>query len=471
MNIIKVDNNYSYLNTNDESLKDKLWKAFRFRDPECFHKTAYKRRLWDGYINFFNKNNGKFLSGLLPEMLYAIKHFGHTFQLNDKRAKFEWVYPSIDVDFLKKWNPSVTLYDYQADLVNQFMKAKRGIIQAPTSAGKTFILISILKCLPPKTPTLFLTRSKDLVEQNYNEMIQWGIENVGRFYDKYKTPNYITCATCHVNTFECLKKILPHIKVLIVDEVHECMSPIPLAAYPKMKNASVRCGISATPFKCGGDDKQHKFNVKGHYGPIIKTSKKEILTTKTLQERNILSESIAYFYKINQPEDIVYEPYQDAVTLGISHNVYFHQAIQRLARKLEGRTLILVERLDQGDMLKKLLPEAHWISGKDKMVVRKQVIEALKYDEKAIAIVMQKIITAGINVFVHNLINAAGGKAEHSIIQRLGRGLRKANDKEILRYYDFIFTTNEYLLKHSYKRFHTVKKEGHSVSIIEDIDF
>jgi superfamily II DNA or RNA helicase len=105
------------------------------------------------------------------------------------------------------------------------------------------------------------------------------------------------------------------------------------------------------------------------------------------------------------------------------------------------------------------------------MKVRKEVIESLKSDDKAIAIVMQKIITAGINVFIHNLINAAGGKAEHSIIQRLGRGLRKADDKDILKYYDFIFATNEYLLNHSGSRVKTVRDEGHEVIIKDEIDF
>jgi superfamily II DNA or RNA helicase len=471
MNIVRISNNYSYLNNADQDLLAKLWKALRFRDPNCFNNPAYKQRRWDGYINFFNKNNGKFLTGLLPEVLYAIKHYGQTFKLDDTRQKVEWIHKSIDENFLKPYRPDLTLYDYQPDLVNQFMKANRGIIQAPTSAGKTYILISILKCLPPKTPVLFLTKSKDLVEQNYNDILQWGVPNVGRYYDKYKKPNYITCATAHVATFKALHKILPHFKALIVDEVHECMSEIPLKNYPKMNNAYIRCGISATPFKCAGKDKEHKFNVKGHFGAIIKTSDNEILTTKKLQDRNILSKSIATFYRIDQPEDIIYEPFQDAVTLGISHNVYFHQVIQRLARKLEGRTLILVERLDQGEMLKKMIPEASWISGKDKMKVRKEVIESLKSDDKAIAIVMQKIITAGINVFIHNLINAAGGKAEHSIIQRLGRGLRKADDKDILKYYDFIFATNEYLLNHSGSRVKTVRDEGHEVIIKDEIDF
>ena len=76
-----------------------------------------------------------------------------------------------------------------------------------------------------------------------------------------------------------------------------------------------------------------------------------------------------------------------------------------------------------------------------------------------------QIFNTGINVYVHNLINAAGGQADHQIIQRMGRGLRTAKDKEILKYYDFIFKINKYLQQHSEKRIKILKKEGHEVKI------
>lgn len=63
------------------------------------------------------------------------------------------------------------------------------------------------------------------------------------------------------------------------------------------------------------------------------------------------------------------------------------------------------------------------------------------------------------------MINAAGGQADHQIIQRMGRGLRTAADKDILRYFDFIFKTNKYLEKHSEKRIKILKKEGHEIEI------
>ena len=64
-------------------------------------------------------------------------------------------------------------------------------------------------------------------------------------------------------------------------------------------------------------------------------------------------------------------------------------------------------------------------------------------------------------------INAAGGQADHHIIQRVGRGLRTADDKEILDYHDFMFHNNEYLLEHSKKRVKILRGEGHDVTVLD----
>jgi superfamily II DNA or RNA helicase len=161
----------------------------------------------------------------------------------------------------------------------------------------------------------------------------------------------------------------------------------------------------------------------------------------------------------------------DAVTRGIAENWDFHEMVKDLAGRLEGRTLILVERIAQGDALHSLIPGSLWVQGKDDLDTRKMVIEKLKTSkDKVVSIGTQQIFTAGINVMAHNVINAAGGQADHHIIQRVGRGLRTADDKEILNYYDFVFENNEYLLKHSKKRMEILKKENHEV-VVEEFPF
>ena len=142
-----------------------------------------------------------------------------------------------------------------------------------------------------------------------------------------------------------------------------------------------------------------------------------------------------------------------------------------MAKKQKGRTLILVDRIAHGDALHNLLPGSLWVQGKDNAETRKSVIKELqKAKENLIAIATQQIFNTGINVHPNNLINAAGGQADHMIIQRMGRGLRTADDKERLNYFDFVFDINDYLLDHSNKRIDILGKEGHEIEI-QDIDF
>jgi superfamily II DNA or RNA helicase len=331
----------------------------------------------------------------------------------------------------------------------------------------TNIMLSILKALPENCPTLILANKKSLVEQNYEEMIKFGFKNVGRLYGNYKNPDIFTCAT--VQSLHKMEPLLDKIKVIVVDEIHENMSKQPKKFLNKMKSCSVRAAVSATPFKFGGKDLCQKWLVKGYFGPILKSkSAGGVLTTKHLQERGTLSKSICTFYPVREP-DLKYEVYMDAVTRGIAENWQFHEMVVKLSNSLDGRTLILVDRIAHGDMLSSMIPDALWVQGKDDLETRKFVIEKLKTSkERVVGIATQQIFNAGINVKTHNVINAAGGQADHQIIQRVGRGLRTADDKDILNYYDFIFYNNEYLFNHSKKRLKILKKEGHEIIIKEN---
>lgn len=473
MAVLKINNDYSYLVSSNQELKEKLWQVLRFRSKDYFHSRAYQQGKWDGYINFFDKKSGKFLSGLLPEVEMALNYLKSPYKKQDLRKHTNFKYDKIDDQFLNQWLPKdkkpITLEDYQVDFVNQAIINKRGIIESPTGSGKTYMMVGILKALED-VPTLFLCNRKTVVKQNYKEFINWGFKNVGLFDGKHHEPNLITCST--LQSLHHLYNLLPKFKALVVDEVHMMMSSKGVKAYKKLTGCDIRIALSATPFKFGGTDKVHKYSVKGFFGPILETE-----TTKTgkvkvvdLQERGRLSQSKCTFFNIDEPQ-IPYDIYLDAATRGIAQSWYLHKTVHKLINTLKGRTLIIVERLAHGDALHSLMPNSLWIQGKDDDETREVVIKQLQESTgDIVAIATGGIFNVGVNVFVHNLINAAGGKAEHEVIQRIGRGVRPADDKELLNYYDFFFKINPYLENHSNQRVKILKKEGHEV-IVKDIDF
>ena len=478
-NILKISNDFSFFLSDNLIVKHDLWDRLRFRDKNYFHNRAFKMRKWDGYIQFFALETGKFLTGLLPEVRAVLRHHNVDYTIDDTRQQSPFKYENINDQFLNQWLPKttlngdpmkpVTLYDYQVELINQAIKHRRGVIYAPTSAGKTLIMLGILKSLPPNTPTLILQNRVTLAQQNYDEIKNWGFDNVGGLWGGFVKPNVITVAS--VQSIDKIEKLLSKFRVLIVDEIHDCMASQSKAIYRRMKGADVRFAVSATPFKFGGKDNVQKFHVRGFFGPILKIKSTEtgILTTGELQGRGILSSSKCIFYPIREPQ-IPHDVYIDAVTRGIAESYHFHKIVTRLAKLQQGRTLILVDRIAHGDALHSLLPDSLWIQGKDNLATRKSVIKQLQKSEHCIAIATQQIFNTGINIHCHNLINAAGGQADHQIIQRIGRGLRTAEDKDGLNYYDFLFEINDYLLKHSKKRYEILKKEDHEITI-KEVDF
>jgi superfamily II DNA or RNA helicase len=473
MNVLKLQNNYSWLNSTDDILKTSLWKSLRFRRKNYFMSPLYKQRKWDGFDDFFKRDSGRFLTGLLPEVRKALYDLNKPFKVIDERGCFPIESDPIDDQYLNKWliegKKPITLHDYQVDYINQVGQIQRGIVRAPTGAGKSFIMVGMLKRLPPGTPTLILTKSKDLTYQIYDDIAAWQFPNLGKVIGSKKKdfkPNIITVA--NVDSVHKIDDLLPHFRCLMVDEVHAMMSKVPKTVYKRMERASIRIGLSATPFKFGETDKSQMYETKGFFGPVIKFQGR-VLSTKELQERDVLSPSKCIFYPVEEPE-LPYETYQDAVTLGIAESIPFNKMVAKLAKKIKGRTLIIVERINQGEILQQLIPGSHWVYGQDTTEARKQVITLLQSSDKCVCIVQQKLISAGINVFIHNMICAMGGKADHDVIQRLGRGLRRADDKESLCYYDFVFNINDYLFDHSNHRMSVLRNEGHEVIEMSEFD-
>ena len=473
-NLLKIKNDYSWLISDDYKVRYMLWESLRFRQRNYFHNASYKQKKWDGYTEFFKMEAGRFMTGLLPEVRAALNKLQVSYETKDERTRLSFKHTDINNQFLNQWLPylwlngeparPITLHDYQVDFINQIAKHQRGVVISPTGSGKTMVLIGVLKSLPP-VPTLVLQNKTDLSRQNYEEISNWGFQNVGTLWGNKVKPNLITVA--NIQSVHKILPILPKIQVLIVDEIHEMISKIPKAVYRKCKNASVRIAMSATPFKWSGLDQVQKYDVKGFFGPLFLTNG-EILTTKELQERQILSKANCVFFCINEPK-IPYELYQDAVTKGIVENEFLNKNVTKLVKKLKGRTLVLVDRIDHGNTLKELNDNAIWIHGEHSSDVRKEAIDKLqRSSSKQTVIATQQIMNTGINVKIHNLVNLAGGKADHMIVQRMGRGLRKADDKDILNYYDFIFRNNDYLFNHSNTRVKILKKEGHPITIKED---
>jgi superfamily II DNA or RNA helicase len=136
-----------------------------------------------------------------------------------------------------------------------------------------------------------------------------------------------------------------------------------------------------------------------------------------------------------------------------TYNEERNQKITELARSHE-RVLILFSKIAQGDLLKKLMPEAVLISGDSSTKDRDKAKEYLKNEKKSI-VIASSIWSTGVDIrSIKNLILADSNVAATRVIQKFGRAVRKDQhtDKHNAIIWDFFQNDNPLSIKQSRKR-------------------
>jgi superfamily II DNA or RNA helicase len=153
--------------------------------------------------------------------------------------------------------------------------------------------------------------------------------------------------------------------------------------------------------------------------------------------------------------------YQDAYDNLIVNNDARNGAISRIANTSAGTVLILVERIEHGEILNRLIPKSVFVNGSFDSAYRQKILKKMKSGGVFIA---TPIFDEGIDVpSISTLIIACGGNSSNKLLQRLGRGLRKKAYDNVVQVFDFLDDTNIYLFRHSEKRIDTLIEEGFEV--------
>jgi superfamily II DNA or RNA helicase len=112
-----------------------------------------------------------------------------------------------------------------------------------------------------------------------------------------------------------------------------------------------------------------------------------------------------------------------------------------------------------------MLPEATFISGQMKSTKRKELYKEINLAENAIMIATYGTTSTGISINrIFNLVLVEPGKSFVRVIQSIGRGLRKADDKDAVEIYDVASKckfSNRHLLKR--KKFYADVQYNYSV--------
>jgi superfamily II DNA or RNA helicase len=118
-----------------------------------------------------------------------------------------------------------------------------------------------------------------------------------------------------------------------------------------------------------------------------------------------------------------------------------------------GNTLVLVDRISTGkELVNRLGDRSVFVSGATKAKDRKEEYDEVAISDGKIIVATYGVAAVGINIpRIFNLVLMEPGKSFVRVIQSIGRGIRKAEDKDFVQIWD-ITSTCKFSKRHLTKR-------------------
>lgn len=443
-----VDNNYIMLSNLTDGTKALFIECFTFNDASKAFSASGK---FDGRkikrVKLLTIKEEKILiySGFLKEVLELIKKNNIPTNVIDKRKKVSKPKKSLRSFYPKEFS----FTEHQEAALAAMLGTSCGIIKAPTSSGKSSIIIAYLKAT--KLPAVILTNKVDLVNQLYNNFKEAGLD-VGICTGKGVKEGKIM-----VSTAFSIKKIpnIENFPVVIVDESHHASSNLYQNLFKEI-NFDYRFGFSATPVV---SDSFKWALTRQFLGSIIFE-----IDAKILMDKKVLARPTIHLIEHKCKKTLDWE---SGYQINIIYNDKRNEMIRDIINKNAKSALIIVRYIDHGKALKELIPHALFLCGDTPVEERQQAIA--DFEKKKIkTIIATSIFNEGISInAIQLLVIASGGKSNVEVAQRLGRSLRidKKRGKYTVDVYDFFDRGNKYTEKHSKQRIGIYSKAGFEVKL------
>ncbi len=414
---------------------------------------------WDGTVSLFKEwQAGYFFpTGLLQ---YCLDHLA----LNDVIPEVEdkRVAPKPGVIMFSS-RPQIALEEHQEEAVRASIAAERGVIYYPTGTGKSVIIGELIRRL--RVSMLVLVPTKVLANQLPKQIERLTGAPCGVLGDGKWNPGPVTVATWqsitnrllprkgrHPKESASLKKemqeLLATFDGVIADEGHHIQAASFEAVMKALPAAYYRYCFSATPFKSGGqDDRETLLRVQAWTGPVSSyLSISGGIETKRIVPPDIHIIHLPRLPDLGGPAPI---NYKEEVEAYIVRNGPRNGTIVRLAQRVQraGPTVILIERTAHGAAIAQRLG-CPFVAGATKSSEREHYWKLFR-SNKLPCLVISKIGDEALDLpNIRFLILAAGGKAAHRQVQRIGRGMRADEGKTHLAVFDFADPDGEYLPSH-----------------------
>lgn len=102
-----------------------------------------------------------------------------------------------------------------------------------------------------------------------------------------------------------------------------------------------------------------------------------------------------------------------------------------------GNTLVLVDRIAPGKLFAEKISDSVFVSGSTKETDRKESYDEIAVTDNKVIVATYGVAAVGLNIpRIFNLVLIEPGKSFTRVIQSIGRGIRKAADKDFVQIWD-----------------------------------
>ena len=447
----------------DLDTRRKLSNMFKYEIPYARYLPAVRLGRWDGKKAFFQLGGSTYIN-LLPDILPVLESQGYDVTLNDIREydtefKLDPVDENSFSDIL--WperhpvaGQPIVLRDYQVETINSFLNNTQSLQEIATGAGKTLMTAALSKSVEQYGRSIVIVPNKSLVTQTEEDYINMGLD-VGVFFGDRKefgkTHTICTWQSLNIllkNTKNSVAPItigefIEDVVCIMVDEVHMAKADaLTNLLTGVMSHIPIRWGLTGTVPK----EKFESVGIVCSIGPVINK-----ISAKELQDKDVLAQ--CHVNIVQMIDTAVHTNYQSELKYLLEDKDRLDY-ISNLCNSIKdtGNTLILVDRISAGNELANRIPDSVFVSGSTKSADRKTEYDEVSTASSKVIIATYGVAAVGINIpRIFHLVLLEPGKSFVRVIQSIGRGIRKAEDKDFVQIWD-ITSTCKFAKRHLTKR-------------------
>lgn len=444
-------------------MRRKLSNQFKYEIPGARYMPAVRLGRWDGKQAYFQMGGSTYIN-LLPEILPVLVSAGYEPSLNDTREyTIDYPLEPVDADTYSdrtwpKGHPvagePIVLRDYQIETINKFVENPQCIQEVATGAGKTLMTAALSERCEVHGRTIIVVPNKSLVTQTEADYINMGLD-VGVFFGDRKefgrTHTICTWQSLNVllkNTKNqvaevTIQEFLEDVVCIMIDEVHQAKADaLKTLLTGVMSHIPIRWGLTGTIPK----EKFESVALTCSIGPVVNQ-----ISAKELQDKGVLANcNVNVLQLIDLKEHQNYQSELKYLLDDEKRLDYIAGIVDQIVTS--GNTLILVDRVNAGKELQKRIPNSVFVSGATKAADRKEQYDEVAESSDKVIIATYGVAAVGINIpRIFNLVLLEPGKSFVRVIQSIGRGIRKAHDKDFVQIWD-ITSTCRFAKRHLTKR-------------------